>query len=53
MNPITFTYDELLAHREAGVPGRTDGSGYGLIDFATAYSLFDALGVADLLPPKS
>ena len=29
------------------VPGRTDGSGYGLIDFATAYSLFDALGILD------
>ncbi len=29
------------------VPGRTDGSGYGLIDFATAHSLFDALGLLD------
>ena len=31
------------------VPGRTDGSGYGLIDFATAYSLFDALGLLDAM----
>ena len=35
------------------VPGRTDGDCYGLIDFATASSFFDALGILDAMSEVS